>query len=338
MATYVDQTGSGTMSPPPRPGAGSNVGSSSSSSSRGKGMGQIDTDLEEEQKRLAEAYAQYQATLNQRGSEAHDRAAAQYQDAIQRYRDFMNRSDELSSQWDQVGRLSPAQQEEIRGYGGFKRYADTGGMSDAERQNYRQRSNATVPSFYENLRQRSVRDNAVGGGVNPGFDAQQALLSREAAQGASRAGLETETDLQKIIDDNTKWGIGGVSDAGTRIAQLLQSGDIARMTGKTSTAGLNLDAIRGMSSLDPNYDLPYDRLNLDALNSATGARSGILKSRVDRANRKKNWWDSWGSSALGGLTSIASLIPLGGGDPRGDGIEPYDAYGMNESGNYGDGG
>jgi len=97
---------------------------------------------------------------------------------------------------------------------GYDEFAKTGGYSDQDQAMFRARGNATLPSFYSNLKNNMATQRNRQGGYGAGFDAADAAMAREAAQATYEGQLGTENTLQNNIREGRRFGIGGQADLG----------------------------------------------------------------------------------------------------------------------------
>lgn len=116
-----------------------------------------------------------------------------------------------------TGGFNPDQVEALRGYGIPKQWAQTGGWTDPEMTNFRLRTTASVPGFFDAMRRNLDQRTAVSGGYGPGLDAASIALAREQARGGAAASLESEGRLQEDIRANKKWASQTGSDMEARI-------------------------------------------------------------------------------------------------------------------------
>ncbi len=113
----------------------------------------------------------------------------------------------------ETGATTPEQLENLRGYGVFKDFANTGGFSDADQANYRARGLSGVPSLYEGMRRDLGNRMAVSGGYGPGFDYAGSQLARDRARSIADTNLGVETNLANMIREGRKWGASSGSGA-----------------------------------------------------------------------------------------------------------------------------
>lgn len=79
-----------------------------------------------------------------------------------------------TSQYSQSGDVT-------RSLAGLSDLATTGGYSEADKQNIRERDISPIRSIYANAQQNAERQRALGGGYSPNFNATQAQMARDEA-------------------------------------------------------------------------------------------------------------------------------------------------------------
>lgn len=81
----------------------------------------------------------------------------------------------------------------------FQEFERTGGYSDPQLADIRARSNASIPSFYNNLQDEMSRRRAQTGGYGSGFDAASAKMARQSAQQGAEQSRNTEIGLADTV-------------------------------------------------------------------------------------------------------------------------------------------
>jgi hypothetical protein len=131
--------------------------------------------------------------------------------------DFMNQ-----------GGISQADLERWRGTG-YDEFARTGGWSDADRADYRDRATSGIPAMYRQQMDEATRlRNIQGGSGAGGFLAAAGQANRRGAQDMATARRDAEIDLGSQVREGRQWGIKGLAD--TEAAIQTQYG-INRATG-----------------------------------------------------------------------------------------------------------
>lgn len=170
----------------------------------------------------------------------------------------------------------------MRGGGVFDEYAKTGGMNAMQRQDFRSRGIATMGSFYDGLRGELTRARSLNGGVDPGYDAQQAKLTRDAAQGAQQQATSTEVALNDQINQGREWGASQMSDAEKAV----------------------VDAIERAKEFDANGQLAGTK-GLESLYTDTPGEVNMYEQLMQRGMEDRD------TSGLNSLNQLASYTPNG---------------------------
>lgn len=121
----------------------------------------------------------------------------------------------------ETGGFNPGEIDPIKkSYGEF---AETGGFSTEDKEQFLRRSTAPVAAMYSRAQDELNRRAAVQGGYQPGFEESQSRLLRQASQGGAEASLEANVELANQVRQGKLAGTGGLE----RVAQTVQAGKIA---------------------------------------------------------------------------------------------------------------
>jgi hypothetical protein len=195
--------------------------------------------------------------------------------------------------------------------------------------NFRARTTASIPGFYDAMRRNLNNRMAVSGGYGPGFDAASMSLAREQARAGSAAALESEGHLQDSIREGRRWG-SETGAANERVIfgnqeralqQLIQRRNAARARGDAAAARefsqqmAILDALR--ETAGESYGTDYDRLQLAGMGQGLSAANAHMQN-----NPNRSIWDriaQVGGAAAGLIPVFSSL----GGSKRGSASPAY---------------
>lgn len=128
---------------------------------------------------------------------------------------------------------------------GYDEFAKTGGWSDTERADYRDRATSVIPSMYQQQMADAARMRNVGGGNADSFLAGASRLNRQSSQDMVAAARDAEIDLGHEVREGRKWGIKGISDT---------EKDIQAQYGLNRASGLS-------SGITLENDLAQNRIN-----------------------------------------------------------------------------
>lgn len=239
--------------------------------------------------------------------------------------------DEFSQDWETIrrtGGFNPEQVEALRGYGVPKNFAMTGGWSEPEMSNFRARTTASVPGFFDAMKRNLSQRQAISGGYGPGFDAAGVALAREQARGGAAAALESEGALQSSIREGKKWGATTSSDMESRIfgnqkealAHLEAKKQAAMARGDAQSArafGEQMAILSGLRGIrgETGAETAYDDLALRGYGGGLSAAG-----QYAQANPNVSIWDR--IAQIGGAAT--GLVPLfGGGKKKPPAEVPY---------------
>jgi len=165
---------------------------------------------------------------------------------------------------------------------GYEEFAKTGGWSDAERMDYRDRATSTIPALYQQQMADAARLQNVGGGNAGGFLAAAGRLNRQSSQDMVKAARDAEIDLGSQIRKERQWGIEGL--AKTEEAIQKQQG-LNKATGLASGVQLENDiASNKITAADMSGKLNVsfnEAVNNAFIQAQSGA--GTLESNMAQA-------------------------------------------------------
>jgi hypothetical protein len=211
----------------------------------------------------------------------------------------------------------------------YRNFMKTGGYSPEQQRDFRLRSEAVIPSFFEGVRRNMNEAANIRGGGYAGYSGQLAMLARQKAQEAERARLEGEVTLQDKIREGILTGAGGVERLDKEKQALLRAEQQRKQQMQAAAAGRSraaadddyrrrmavlgeLRGLRGESGSDTAY---FDR-GMQGL----GAAQNAVTSRVNEPGFLE--------TAAGLITPLASAaLPFLGGSgpkkPSGSSFGPY---------------
>lgn len=265
----------------------------------------------------------------QRGNDIYNTAMTGYGNVLNRP---LNRPDfsgyeTMGKNLFNTGGVDPTGQNRMRGSGVFDEFAKTGGLDEAARANIRSRGTATIPAFYQAIRDKLQNQARIGGGAGPGFTASMSRLGRDQGRAAQEAATNTELGLTNQINEGRRWGAGSMSDAESRLQDLMSSNKrfglssalgAAEAGGRfdTQNAGLNLDALsglRGLRSDVPGEEFGLYKMLLDNMSGREGATGGNIGQRM-QYDPNVSWFDRlmkiW-NQASGNLSNATKLASGG---------------------------
>jgi len=192
------------------------------------------------------------------------------------YQNILNRGtspyDAMFKDFATTGGLTDENRRRIRGDGVFDEYAKTGGYSDEDKTNIRSRSNRTVPSFFEALRDQFKNQSRISG-AGPSYSASLSRMGRDQSRAASEQASDTEFDIMDRVNEGRRWGAGSMSSAETGLAGLESANKRFGIGGgaanEVANRGIDLNALQGMGGeMSELFQLLLSGMN--SRNQATG--------------------------------------------------------------------
>jgi hypothetical protein len=283
-----------------------------------------------EYNRIGRDYDAYNQRIGGNLDEARERSRGLFDEAMSGYRRFSQEGFGINpqargvySEFARTGGMSPENLARMRGKGVFDEFARTGGLSETDVANLRSRGSATIPSFFQGVRDELTRGRALQGGYAPGYDAQMAATVRDQSQAGQRAALETETGITDIRNRGRMWGAGSLSAAEQAIVDALQRGRLSGAAGLQGqdefSAGMNLQGARGMTDLygmTPGEVALYENLALRGMQGRGDETSRLLG--LDASYHPNvTWWERFGmpivNAGVGGAAAYLTGQPPRGG-------------------------
>jgi hypothetical protein len=189
----------------------------------------------------------------------------------------------------------------------LEEFSRTGGFSDQNLADIRARSNSSVPTFYQSLRDNLNRNKLVNNNMGPGFSEAGFRLARQSAQDAAATKQATEADLASKVQAGRLSASSTLSDRMLGLSQLQSQNTL---TGYTNAGTMDIakqkqigDALAQAGTLDTNEQ----KAILDAL-AAGGTLDAVKQKQVNDALAQS------GSLNLGTQTAInnSRLAATGG--------------------------
>lgn len=173
----------------------------------------------------------------------------------------------------------------------FQDWADTGGYTEADKTNIRNRATSTIPSLYSGVRDEIARRNAMSGGYSPGYSASVRAISRDSARGTAEAAREAELGISDRVRSGRQYGLTGL--ATNRAATTDASTNILNQERQGLEAG---------TRLGQDLDLALAGNRLRGLESGVEASSRL---EADMANNRIRGAESSGNLSLNAGTAEA---------------------------------
>lgn len=314
----------------------------------------VNRDAENEYTKINSGYDRFNSGMWDRIPGAQNRADETYDYAFKGYKDLFGGEDGTGQIDDLInsfgggggfgdlegsfmdlyntGGLTDENRRRIRGDGVFDEYAKTGGLDENARQTLRAKGTATLPQFYQNLRNELESQARASGGKNVGYDSQMAAMGRDEARGTQDAATAVEADIIDRVTEGRKWGASSMSGAELGLGNLEGANKRAGLSGafnarqaglgrgdaineaKLRALGLKgdiLDSIRGLRTDVPGEENAlYSHLR-GGLGDRAGAAAGNINQRM-QYNPNKGFMENLGGLVNGLGPLAASLMGPGG--------------------------
>lgn len=232
-----------------------------------------------------------------------------------------------------TGGVSEANQNRMRGGGGYEEFAKTGGFSGDDISNIRRRGVSPIAASYQRANTEADRMRSVQGGYGPGAQAMKDRLLRNTNADAASAALNTELGIKDQVNQGRQFGIGGMAQSEGNLQSLLTGNMLQGMQGAGQLDMSLADALQrgrmfGVSGLDQNEmsaqgmqqqgrmfgtsgmrDIAGDLQSISNANAAAGA--GAANANVGQQMDLARLGLSSRMAGLEGLSSLYGSGPSG---------------------------
>ena len=240
-------------------------------------------------------------------------------------------------QWSQTGGIDPARLAQLRGTQdfmmgggisaddlsrwrgtGFDEFAKTGGWSDADRADFRDRATSGIPAMYQSNMQEAARRANIQGGGGGGFLAAAGQQGRQQAQEMATARRDAEIDLGGQVRAGRQFGITGLANtekdiqsqyglnrgAGMQAGNQLELGvGQNRITGLSNVAERQAALEKDISSNRITATELSGRLNKDTQDSINDA---FIRSQSGAGTLETNLADAIGKNRVAAQAAAAT--------------------------------
>ena len=181
------------------------------------------------------------------------------------------------------GLITDENRERIRGKGNFDEFARTGGYNEGDLANIRSRSNRSIPSFFEGLKNKFKTQGTIQG-QGPSYNSSLSRIARDQSRQAGEQAVDTEIGIKDKVNEGRRWGTEGLSGAETNLANLESTNKRFGIGGgaanEVANRGIDLDALRGLFSVGESGSQEKFKL-YDMLLSAMGQRGSLSGNNVN---------------------------------------------------------
>jgi hypothetical protein len=200
---------------------------------------------------------------------------------------------------------------------GYSEFAKTGGWSDADRADFRDRATSGIPAAYAQQMGEAQRLRNIQGGGGAGFLAAAGQANRRGMQDLATARRDAEIDLGTNVREGRRWGIEGLAStedaiqeqlglnrkAGTDAGNVLELGVGAnRITGYSEAAKQQAQLEKDISGNKITATELSGRLNKDMQDSINDA---FIRSQQGAGTLETNLADAIGKNKIAAQTAAA---------------------------------
>lgn len=188
---------------------------------------------------------------------------------------------------------------------GFSEFGKTGGYSDADVANMRARGVSPIRATYARAMENLNRQKALQGGYSPNAAAAGAKMARELSMNLGDASTNLEAQLAEMKQRGRLAGYEGLGRLSTADLQMMMDAARANQMAGLQARGLDLDALRGMSSLystGPGEAEAFGRMALSSMGQGIDVGQmgnqfdlGMLGARQNQSQMPGNWQSFWGN-------------------------------------------
>lgn len=169
---------------------------------------------------------------------------------------------------------------------GLKDYSNTGGYSDADIGNIRERGISPIRSIYDSARRGVERNKVLQGGYAPNYGAVMSKMARESAGQIGDVTTRVNADIAKMVASGKLSGLQSLGSVASRDNELMNQANARNTEMQNEVERMNADEQR----------------RVDELNAAERARVDTLNRGVDQQNFNNELNAVQGKQSLYGTT------------------------------------
>jgi hypothetical protein len=215
----------------------------------------------------------------------------------------------------ETGGLDDTAINRFRGNGIYDEFAQTGGWSNQDKANFRDRTRSGMASQFGSMKNEMARRNRISGGNATNYGAQMAKAARQNAFGMGQALNEGELGMADQIRQGRMWGGQGMTNAENALQSLRTSNMLQGLTGAGNMGiGLQnsinqgiLGGAQGLTDMEHGIQslLTQNQLaGLGGMNSISAQRQAASQAAAARNAANLKW--------LGEMQMRGNLAGLGG--------------------------
>jgi hypothetical protein len=170
---------------------------------------------------------------------------------------------------------------------GLEDYAKTGGYSDSDVSNIRERGISPIRSIYANAQDDLRRQKVLSGGYSPNFGAVQAKLARQSSNQISDVTTKVNADIAKMVAEGKLSGFQALSPLVANENTMMNDFGAKNEQAKVDKERYNTEETNRVNEMNSQGQLDVDKIN--------------------NANRQSAFDDE--ARALAGQTSLYGTTP-----------------------------
>lgn len=198
---------------------------------------------------------------------------------------------------------------------GFGNFADTGGLSDQDKQDLRARAISPTRAVYANA-QSNLNQNRALQQFSPNYAASTAKMARDLSYGISDANVNANASIAQMVQQGKLAGLQGLTSAGSagqgisnQLDQINLSGKLAGLQGMTGIDQFNASAAAGARGQNISGMLGA----LSGMTSLYGATPGMantfgnqLLSSSNQLLQGQGYQNQIGQMMMGGQNNVSN--------------------------------
>jgi len=144
---------------------------------------------------------------------------------------------------------------------GLQNVANTGGYSDSDVANIRERGLSPIRSVYSNARRNLDRQKSLQGGYSPNYGAVLSKMAREQSELGTQASTNINAEVAKMIASGKLSGLQALSPLAANENTQINNTNTNNVNAQRDMELNNAEEVRRVNDTNANMKLQYDQLN-----------------------------------------------------------------------------
>lgn len=162
---------------------------------------------------------------------------------------------------------------------GLSDYSKTGGYSDADIGNIRERSISPIRSIYSSAQEGLKRQKALQGGYSPNYGAVSAKMARDASSRIGDVTTKVNADIAQMIASGKLAGLSGLSSAAGRENEQINATNTRNADLANKTNESNVNEQRRVDELNRQLQMQQNEINTRDTNQNTDTEMNTLRGK-----------------------------------------------------------